>query len=123
MNLINKKNFLFIQRSAPFDGARAAESQLALMATAALELDVSVLFINQGVGQLCRHQMPQTLGLKDFSLAFKLLSMYEVRNVYVDSRSLQKYRWDEDDLLLPVTRLNPAEISVIIHQHDIVLSY
>ena len=69
------KNFLFVMRRMPFSGIYVQETLDMLLTAAAFDQSVSVLFADDGVLQLKKHQHPQTLAFKDTAAIFTALEI------------------------------------------------
>ncbi|MCV6605105.1 MAG: DsrE family protein, partial [Porticoccaceae bacterium] len=62
---MSDNNLLFILRSAPYGSSLAREGLEAVLAAASLGQNVSVLFMDDGILQLTRHQQPGQIGQKN----------------------------------------------------------
>lgn len=119
----NRKRFLCVNRRAPHGTIYALESLEVVLAAAAFEQRVTVLFLDDGVFQLVKGQKTDALGVKDFSPTYKALEMYEVERVVVERESLNRRGLSEDDLIVPADVLAEDEISELFESHDILLNF
>ncbi|EIJ42263.1 sulfur relay protein TusC/DsrF [Beggiatoa alba B18LD] len=117
------KKFLYINRRAPYGTIYALESLEVVLIGAAFEQDVSLAFIDDGVYQLKKNQNTQEIGVKNFSPAYRALDDYDVNKLYVDKASLLARGLSEDDLIVPVTILETAEIAALMDAHDVIFSF
>lgn len=117
------KRFLIVNRRAPHGTIYALESLEVVLAAAAFEQRVTVLFLDDGVFQLVKDQKTEALGVKDFSPTYKALEMYEVERVVVEQESLARRGLDLDDLIIPVDALNEKDVSELFQSHDILLNF
>ncbi len=94
----DKKQFMFLNRRAPYGTIYAWESLEVVLIAAAFEQAVSLAFIDDGVFQLVTGQDTTGIGMKNFSPTYKTLGDYEVRHIYVDKDSLEARGLTQDDL-------------------------
>ena len=85
------KKILVIMQHSAFASAKARETQDLLMALAAVEHEVSVLYRGEGVSQLLA-KSNEFNDLKDFTKAQKLFDLYDVAAVYYCEYSHQQYQ-------------------------------
>lgn len=131
------KNFLYLNRRAPYGTIYAWESLEVVLIGAAFDQDVSLAFVDDGVFQLTKGQNTAAVGMKNFSPTYAALGDYEVKKVYIEKESLeerglslddlQHLTWeDEDDdyaekdSIHLVTR---AEMAAIMDGADVVFSF
>jgi tRNA 2-thiouridine synthesizing protein C len=131
------KNFLYLNRRAPYGTIYAWESLEVVLIGAAFDQDVSLAFLDDGVFQLTKGQNTAAVGMKNFSPTYAALGDYEVKKVYIEKESLeerglslddlQHLTWeDEDDdyaekdSIHLVTR---AEMAAIMDGADVVFSF
>ncbi len=96
----DKKQFMFLNRRAPYGTIYAWESLEVVLIAAAFEQAVSLAFIDDGVFQLVTGQDTTGIGMKNFSPTYKTLGDYEVRHMYVDKDSLEARGLTADDLVV-----------------------
>lgn len=131
------KNFLYLNRRAPYGTVYAWESLEVVLIGAAFEQDVSLAFVDDGVYQIMKGQDTSGLGIKNFSPTYSALGDYEIQKIYVEKESLDergltvedlldlKYEdedddWAEKDSIKVVTA---AELAKIMDESDVVLSF
>jgi len=117
------KKFLYVNRRQPHGTAYPFESLETVLIGAAFDQDVSVLFIDDGVYQLKKEQAPEGIEIKNFSKAFPALEMYDVEKLFVEQESLEERGISIDDLLVNVELISCKDVSALIGQHDVVLSF
>jgi tRNA 2-thiouridine synthesizing protein C len=120
------KKFLYVNRKAPYGSIYALESLEVVLIGAAFEQDVSMVFIDDGVYQLKKDQQTSVssgIGMKDFSKTYRALEGYDVEKLYVDKKSMEERGLFVDDLVVPVTILDDAQMGELIEQQDVVLSF
>ena len=131
------KRFLFVNRKSPYGTIYALESLEVVLISAAFEQDVSLMFADDGVYQLCKGQNTESIGMKNFSPTYAALGDYDINKIYVVKESLEERGLGLDDLL-PLTYededddwaekdsiklVSRAEMAEIVDQQDVVLSF
>ena len=131
------KNFMFVNRKAPYGTVYALESLEVVLIGAAFEQDVSLAFVGDGVYQIAKGQDTAGIGMKNFSPTYKALGDYEVTKLYVEKESLEARGVTLDDLMdltwededddyaeKPSIRLvSSAELAAVFDEQDVVLSF
>lgn len=133
----NVKNFLYVNRKAPYGTIYALESLEVVLIGAAFEQDVSLLFMDDGVFQLAKGQDTAGVEMKNFSPTYSALGDYDITKIYVCTDSLKERGlsledlqhltwedmdddWAEKDSIIPVSR---AEIADVMNDADVLLSF
>ncbi len=93
-----------------------------ILTTAAFDQATRILFIDQGVFLLKKHQQPDGIGCKDMGPIFDVLSMYDIEDLYVETESLIESGLDAKDLRLDVKPVQRASIGALLAQHDVVIN-
>lgn len=131
------KNFLYLNRKAPYGTIYAWESLEVVLIGAAFDQDVSLAFVDDGVFQLTKNQSTAAVGMKNFSPTYAALGDYEVKKIFVEKESLEERGlslddlqhltwedededWAEKDSIRLVTR---AEMAAIMDGADVVFSF
>lgn len=117
------KQFMFVNRKAPYGTIYAWESLEVVLIAAAFEQDVSMAFLDDGVYQLKKGHQTKSIGVKAFEKTFGALEDYDVTKLYVDQESLAERGLTADDLAVPVEVLSRAEIGKRMEEQDVVLSF
>ncbi|MDZ7804457.1 sulfurtransferase complex subunit TusC [Thiohalophilus sp.] len=131
------KNFLYLNRRAPYGTVYAWESLEVVLIGAAFEQDVSLAFIDDGVYQIMKGQDTSELGIKNFSPTYSALGDYDVQKIYVEKESLDarglsvddlldlKYEDEDDDWAEKdsIKVVSAEELAKIIDGSDVVLSF
>ena len=113
------------------------ESLEVVLISAAFDQDVSLTFTDDGVYQLMKNQNTDGIGMKNFSSTYSALGDYEIKKIFIDKESLderglslsdlQELVWeDEDEDYAEKSSINlvsRAELSEIMNQQDVVLSF
>ncbi len=131
------KNFLYLNRKAPYGTIYAWESLEVVLIGAAFDQDVSLAFVDDGVFQLTKGQDTAAVGMKNFSPTYAALGDYEVKKIFVEKESLEERGlslddlqhltwededddWAEKDSIHLVTR---GEMAAIMDGADVVFSF
>ena len=93
------KNFMFLNRRAPYGTIYAWESLEVVLIAAAFEQNVSLMFTDDGVYQLVKGSDTSKVDMKNFTPTYRTLGDYEVRHMYVDKASLEARGLTQDDLV------------------------
>jgi len=117
------KKFMYINRTAPYGTIYALEALEVVLIGAAFEQDVSMVFIDDGVYQLKKNQDTDGIEMKNFSKTYRALEMYDVEKLYVDKQSLEERGLTEDDLLVDVEIKTTDELTALMEEQDVVLSF
>jgi tRNA 2-thiouridine synthesizing protein C len=117
------KKILFLQRRSPYGTAFAKEALDAILMASAFDQSVSLAFTDDGVWQLKKQQEPHELGFKNFSLTFKALELYDIKQIYVEQSALEQRGLTIADLMITVTVLPTAQFSQLLQQQEVILSF
>jgi tRNA 2-thiouridine synthesizing protein C len=117
------KKFCYVNRKAPYGTIYAWESLEVVLIGAAFEQDVSLVFVDDGVFQITKGQDTADSGMKNFSPTYRALEMYDVEKLYVERESLEARGLSEEDLLVDVQVMSRAEITDLMEEQDVVLSF
>jgi tRNA 2-thiouridine synthesizing protein C len=131
------KQFVFLNRKAPYGTIYAWESLEVVLIGAAFDQEVSLAFVDDGVFQLTKGQDTSGIGMKNFSPTYSALGDYDVKKIFVEKESLEERGlslddlqhltwedededWAEKDSIRLVTR---AEMTAIMDDADVVFSF
>ena len=117
------KKFMFVNRRAPYGTVYALESLEVVLIAATFDQDVSLAFVDDGVYELVKGQNSKAIGIKNFSPTYRALEGYDVEKLYVERESLDARGLTEKDLLVPVEVLTSTEMSALMAEQDVVLSF
>ncbi|MCP3867551.1 MAG: sulfurtransferase complex subunit TusC [Gammaproteobacteria bacterium] len=131
------KNFLYLNRRAPYGTIYAWESLEVVLIGAAFDQKVSLAFVDDGVYQIVKGQDTSESGFKNFSPTYSALGDYDVNQLYVERESLEERGLTLDDLM-PLTWedededwaekdsirvVSRAELAGMIKDQDVVFSF
>lgn len=125
---------MLIIRKAPHGSIYAQEAIEVMFIMATFDMDLSVVFLDDGVFATKKGQNTKELGIKNFSASLGTLVDWDVTNVYVDAQSLKDRNLSADDLVtigedddtdekLYPEILSTDELKQMMHEQDTVLSF
>ncbi len=117
------KKFMYVNRKSPYGTIYALESLEVVLIGAAFDQDVSVVFMDDGIYQIIKGQRTENIGMKNFSPTYRALEMYDVEKLYVEKESMAMRGIHEDDFVVPVCVMSSAELSNLMAEQDVVLSF
>ncbi len=120
-------------RKAPHGSIYVQEAIEVMFIMASFDMDLSIVFLDDGVYALKQGQNTKELGIKGFSASMGALADWDVKNVYVDAKSLEARGMnaknlisigedDETEEILHPKILNTGELSKMMHSQDSILS-
>lgn len=115
------RNILVIQRHAPFNSSHGREALDLLLALAAVEHQVSVLFSADAVYQLLPTTDQPDIKLKAYPRSFKLFALYDIDQVYVCQESLLQRNIQPTELSIPAKVIDAGQIQLLIGQQQQVI--
>ena len=117
------KKFMFVNRKAPYGTVYALEGLEVILISAAFDQDVSLVFLDDGVYELVKGQNTKAIEVKNFSPTYRALEGYDIEKLYVERESLAARGLTEANLVVPVELLSSAELSELMGQQDVVISF
>jgi tRNA 2-thiouridine synthesizing protein C len=117
------KKFMFVNRKAPYGTVYALEGLEVVLISAAFDQDVSLVFLDDGVYELVKGQSTKGIEMKNFSPAYRALEGYDIEKLYVERESLEARGLSEQSLVVPVEVMSSAQISELMDQQDVVISF
>ena len=115
------KTYLFILRKPAHSGAYVQEILDIILTTAAFDQKVSLLLLDDGVFHLKNNQQPESLGMKDTASIFKVLTLYDVNDIYIEEESVHERGLLVSDLVLSVNAIRRKQYSGLLKRFDVVL--
>jgi tRNA 2-thiouridine synthesizing protein C len=93
------------------------------MGIAVFEMDISVVFLDDGVYALVKDQNPDKLDMKPLGDGFPMLSEFGVHRFYVHAESLSERGLTTDDLVMDVEVVDSAQVAQILSTAGKVLPF
>jgi len=112
-----------IMRRAPYGSVYSAEGFRSIMGIGVFEMDISVVFIDDGVYVLAQGQDPAALDMKPLGDGFPMLEDFGVSKFYVHDQSLTERGLAPEDLVMDVEMLDSADVASLLENSGIVLPF
>lgn len=122
MSANNKSTITILSRQAPYGKDRAQLGVDIALASVVFDQEVHVVFLDDGVYQLCKDQDASAIAYKTLSNAIETFELYGVNRIYVDSSSLAERNLNENDLLIPVEKIDKPAIADIISNSNTIIN-
>lgn len=118
-----KKRILVIIRRSPYGSSLAKASVDAVLAMAAFEQEVDVLFAGEGVLQLQPGQDANSLGLKNIGRQLAALPLYDVNRIYVDAEAANRYKLEMAAVSIETQLLTALDMHQLMVTYDHLLGF
>jgi tRNA 2-thiouridine synthesizing protein C len=123
MSATQTKKILVVCSQAPSKGNLAREALDAAFAVAAFEQSVCIYFSGEGVWQLLAAQQTNLTTGKAINSSWKAASLYDIVKLYVSDEELAKRNINADELIEGISVINANDVSDIMTDQDLVLSF
>ena len=120
---MNTQRLLYVFTGGPYSNASGPEGTDAAMVGAALEQEVSVLFLHDGVFQLKASQDTSNSKLKQFSKSYGALKDHDIAQVYVFDQSLRARGLATEDMTIDVEEINSDQVAELFRSQHQVLTF
>lgn len=117
------KKFMYVNRKAPYGTIYALESLEVVLIAAAFDQDVSLVFMDDGVYQLKKGQDTKGIGMKNFSPTYRALEGYDIEKLYVEKESMETRGLTAADMIVPVEILSKDELTSLMEEQDVIMSF
>lgn len=117
------ETLLVVLRHAPQASSWLREGLDVALVAAAFGRDVELLFQGDGVFALLEGQSSGALGQKGTHPQLAMLEMYDIDRLWVSQASLSSRGLEREDLMLPVSVLDRAEIAALHAAHPLSLVF
>ncbi len=128
-----KKNFMFVCNKAPYGTIYALEALEMIMISAAFEQHAVIAFIDDGVFQIKKGHNTKSIGIKNFSPTFGVISMEKedadeddeidmVWRIVVEKESIEARGLSEEDLVIETEVLSSGELSDLMAKQEVILT-
>ncbi|WP_337878818.1 sulfurtransferase complex subunit TusC [Rheinheimera sp.] len=103
-----------VHTKAPFDGVYARETQDLVLALAAVDYELSLVFCDDAVYQLLPGTDSAALKIKDLRPRQKLFELYDIDRLYVCAESLRQRQLTAEQLQGPVQLLEGPQLNQLL---------
>lgn len=111
---MNRIGFVF--QSSPHSTTKGREGLDAILAASAYSEDIQIFFIGDGVFQLLKNQQPEVVLSRDYIAGFKMLSLYDLDEVFVCETALSNRGLRGENLLIDVDIIENKKINEKLSQ-------
>jgi tRNA 2-thiouridine synthesizing protein C len=112
-----------LMRRAPYGSVYTAEGFRSMMGIGVFEMDISVVFVDDGVYGLLQGQDPSGLDMKALGDGFPMLEDFGVSKFYVHDASLAERGLTAGDLVMDVEIVDGAALAAILESSALVLPF
>lgn len=112
-----------VQTRPPHGGAAGREGLDTALVGAVFDLDVSLLFVDDGVYQLLAGQAPTAIGQKPWCAAFEAVELYGIKQLLVDAEALALRGIAATELMVTAELLSSSELAQHLDSRDRVLIF
>jgi len=112
-----------LMRKAPYGSVYTAEGFRSLMGIGVFEMDIRVLFVDDGVYALVKGQNPAALDMKPLGDGFPTLRDFGVTRFYVHEPSLAERGLGPQDLVMDVELVDDAGAAGVLEDAGLVLPF
>ncbi len=114
---------VILMRKPPYGSVYTAEGFRTIMALAVFEMELNILFMEDGVFTLAKDQKPEGLDMKALGEGFPMLADMNVKKFYVHQDSLKERGLTPDDLVMKVDLLDDAGVADVLKSATKVLPF
>jgi tRNA 2-thiouridine synthesizing protein C len=112
-----------VMRKPPYGSVYTAEGFRTIMGIAVFEMDIRIVFVDDGVFALLKDQDPAQLDMKPLGDGFPMLKDFDVDKFYVHDESLAERGLTLDDLVVEAEVVDGAQIASILEAAGTVLPF
>ena len=112
-----------MMRKAPYGSVYTAEGFRSVMGIGVFEMDVILVFADDGVYALLKNQDPAKLDMKPLGDGFPMLPDFGVNGFYVHQPSLEERGLCPDDLVMDVQLVDNAGLAQLLAEYGTVLPF
>ncbi len=112
-----------LMRKAPYGSVYTAEGFRSMMGIGVFEMDISAIFVDDGVYALVKGQDPAGLDMKALGDGFSMLPDFGVTKFYVHDQSLNERGLAADDLVIDAEIIDAARVARLLKSCGAVLPF
>ena len=112
-----------LMRQAPYGSIYTAEGFRSIMGIGVFEIDVRVIFVDDGVYTLVKGQDPSGLDMKSLGDGFPMLPDFGITKFYVHDQSLAERGLTTDDLVIDVEVVDGDRVAHLLTESGTVLPF
>jgi len=115
------KKLMCVINQPPYANSHVLELLETAMVAAVFDMQVSLLFRDEGLWSLLKPQNADPLGQRTLSKVLLAMPDYDVNSIYVCADTLRDKQLKTDELVLPVTLLNKPAQADLMSEQDVVM--
>ncbi|MGY0219942.1 sulfurtransferase complex subunit TusC [Endozoicomonadaceae bacterium StTr2] len=112
-----------IMTKPPYGSLTAREALDSALVAATYDLNVTLLFLGDGVLQLLGNQNPADIQQKNLNALHASLPLYGIERLVVDAQALKQHNLTAEDLVSDVEVLEADALSNLIDSHTSVVTF
>jgi tRNA 2-thiouridine synthesizing protein C len=112
-----------LMRRAPYGSVYTAEGFRAVMGIGIFEMDVVLVFADDGVYALVKDQNPEKLDMQPLGEGFPMLPVFGVNGFYVHQPSLEARGLSADDLVMDVQLVDNIGLAKLLAEYKTVMPF
>jgi tRNA 2-thiouridine synthesizing protein C len=117
------KKVAVLMRKAPYGSVYTAEGFRSVMGIGIFEMDVALVFVDDGVYALVKDQNPEELDMQPLGEGFPMLPEFGVNQFYVHRPSLEARGLSAGDLVMDVQMVDDAGLAELLAERGAVLPF
>lgn len=127
-----QKNFMFLNRKAPYGTIYALEVLEMILISAAFEQNTNVVWMDDGVYQIVKGMNTEAVNMKNFSPTYRILEAEKedadededaemTWRLIVEKESMEARGLTADDFIIEVDVMPAAELGKVMEEMDVIL--
>lgn len=122
-NKMDFKKITIIFSHSPYESSISQEGLHFLLAASTINLPIKLIFIDDGIWLLKKHQEPEIIKYKNFTAGFSALSLYDIEDLYIEQASLTARGLTLDDLFIKPIPMDTLNISHLLDNQDLIFHF
>lgn len=114
--------YLYLLRQAPYNGSLAREALDMVLATAAFDQKVSLLFIDEGIFQLVKKQASELIQQKNIEKTLQAFELYDIDDIFYCENSANQRGLAKAHFYDNAQALNLKDCQDLIKKADKIIS-
>ncbi len=107
----------------PYGSLTAREALDTALVATSYDIDVTLMFLGDGVLQLIKEQEPANISQKNLNSLHASLPMYGIETLVADAKALEQHNLTKDDLAADVEILQQDELAELVENHFSVVTF
>ncbi len=120
---MTNKRILLVCRKAPYGNSLSREALDIALATSVFDQQLAIAFIGDGVWQLLSGQNSQPISAKNHAKISSAFPLYDIKDIYVDTESMQQRNIAANDLCVDVIVSSKSSLAKVMEQADVIFNF